>query len=202
MHNALCRGNAGKKMLAAENLSIVSPVPNGTDDREACLRRWHIALVRMNCEKQVSRKLHSLNIENFVPLQSEMRLWSDRRKKIDRIVLPMAVFIYVNDAEFRTVRDFSFVYRMMTYPGDNRPAEIPTDEVLRFKQMLTCTESSVNIEEAPLQQGENVVIVKGSLRGLCGELTMVENEKSHVIIRISCLGCASIDIPSHYVERV
>lgn len=189
-------------MPAVENAVPVSPVANVTDDREAHPKQWHIALVQMNCEKRISRKLDTLRIENFVPTQTEIHMWSDRRKKVDRIVLPMSVFVHVNDEQLRTVRELSSVFRMMSYPGDKRPAEIPSAEVERFRQMLQCTESQVSIEEAPLQAGEKVVISRGSLRGLYGELTSVTDDKSHVIIRIGCLGCASIDIPSTYVERI
>ena len=67
---------------------------NGTDDREARSKRWVAALVQVRSEKAVGKKLESLGIENWVPTQMEIHQWSDRKKKIERVVIPMIVFIH------------------------------------------------------------------------------------------------------------
>ena len=59
----------------------------GTNDREACPKRWVAALVQMNCERKVAAKLDKMGIANYVPVQQEKHQWSDRKKKIDRIVI-------------------------------------------------------------------------------------------------------------------
>ena len=66
---------------------------NGTNDGEACPKRWVAALVQMNCEKKVAAKLDKMDIANYVPVQQEEHQWSDRKKKIDRVVMPMVVFV-------------------------------------------------------------------------------------------------------------
>ena len=68
-------------------------VANGTTDREAYPKRWFAVLVQMCTEKKVGEKLNKMKIENYVPTQQEIHLWSDRKKKIDRVVIPMVVFI-------------------------------------------------------------------------------------------------------------
>lgn len=165
-------------------------------------RRWIIALVQMNCERRAARQLDKLNIRNFVAMQSERHIWSDRRKIVERIVLPMSVFLYVNETEERMVREYSFINRLMTYPGERKPAVIPDEQVERFMHMLRCSEAKVHMERAPLELGQSVIINRGSLRGLCGELTHIDNDKSHVVVRIDGLGCASIDITSSYVDVI
>ena len=47
----------------------ISSFVNGTNDREACPKRWVAALVRMNCEKKVAAKLDKMGIANYVPVQ-------------------------------------------------------------------------------------------------------------------------------------
>ena len=46
----------------------------------------------MNCEKKVAAKLDKMSMANYVPVQQEEYQWSDRKKKIDRVVIPMVVF--------------------------------------------------------------------------------------------------------------
>lgn len=177
-------------------------VRNVTDDREAYPKNWYIAVVRMNCERRVAKQLSSLGIENFVALQREVHLWSDRLKRIDRVVIPMTVFVCADSDRLTTLRSLPLVLGMMRFPGESLPAVIPDEQVERFRQMLKCTETQVSIEQAPLAVGETLLITKGSLRGLCGELVRTQNNKSHIIVRLGCLGCASIDLPSDYVQRV
>ena len=69
---------------------------NGTSDREAHPKYWTAVLVQMRTEQKVSTKLNKLGITNYVPTQTEIHQWSDRKKKIERIVIPMVVFVYVD----------------------------------------------------------------------------------------------------------
>ena len=186
----------------AGRIPPLSPAPDGTDDRGARPCRWFAAMVQMNCERQVAKKLSRLNIENFVALQRELHLWSDRNKLVDRVVIPMTVFVRVSDAGLADIRRLSFVSRLLTYPGEYRPAPIPDAQMQRFREMLGCTESEVSIGQAPLEVGEQVLIVSGSLRGFRGELAAVREGKSQIIVRLGCLGCARITLPAEYVERI
>ena len=54
---------------------------NGTNDREACPKRWIAVLVQMNCEKKTSTLLNKAGYETYIPTQQEIHQWSDRKKK-------------------------------------------------------------------------------------------------------------------------
>ena len=177
-------------------------VADGTTGREAHPKTWVAARVQMCLEKRIATKLTRLGYENFVPVQREIHRWSDRRKAIDRVVLPTVVFLRADEREQQALIRFSFINYLISYPGERRAASIPDIQMERFRKMLQCRESTVNIEAAPLTVGEEVVITGGSLRGLCGELVRVQEGQSHVIVRIGALGCASIDLPSNFVARV
>ena len=176
-------------------------VADGTTGREARPKAWVAARVQMCLEKRIATKLTKLGYENFVLVQREIHQWSDRRKAIDRVVLPTVVFFHADEREQQALVRFSFINYLIGYPGERRAAAIPDIQMERFRKMLQCRESTVNIEAAPLAVGEEVVITGGSLRGLYGELVRVQEGQSHVIVRIGALGCASIDIPSHLVVR-
>ena len=77
--------------VAEKNMEVT--FADGTNDGEAVPKRWIAALVKMNCEKQVSNKLAKLGYDTYVPTQKEIHQWSDRKKRIDRIVIPMVVFV-------------------------------------------------------------------------------------------------------------
>lgn len=69
-------------------------------------KHWVAALVQMNTEKKVSSLLSNLGYTNYVPTQTEIRQWSDRKKKIEKIVIPMVVFISVDKEEEKKLRKY------------------------------------------------------------------------------------------------
>ena len=77
---------------------------DGTNDGEAYPKRWVAALVQMNCEKKVAAKLDKMGIANYVPVKHEEHQWSDRKKKIDRVVIPMEVFVRLATNEEDEIR--------------------------------------------------------------------------------------------------
>lgn len=175
---------------------------DGTNDREARPKRWIAALVQMNTEKKVGQKLDKVHIENYVPVQSEIHQWSDRRKKIDRIVIPMVVFVKTDEETEKLLRTYTFIYRFVSYPGESVPAIIPQEQIDRLRYMLYYADSKVELADASLQVGESVRIVRGPLKGFEGELCYIKPDKPMVAIRIECLGYACVNVAKADVESI
>ena len=167
---------------------------DGIDEREAHPKHWVAALVQVRSEKAVGRKLQSLDIENYVPTQWEIHQWSDRKKKVERVVIPMVVFVRVDEATERTLRMQSFIRKILTYPGQKATAVIPDDQIDRLKFMLKQADSPVELMPENLRVGDRVRIVRGALKGLEGELCKSVPEKSMVAIRIDGLGYACVSV--------
>ena len=172
-----------------------------TTDREAHLKRWIAVLVQMCTEKKVGERLAKLGVENYVPTQTEIRQWSDRKKKVERIVIPMVVFVHTDENTERTLRMQSFIRKILTYPGQTVAAVIPDDQIERLKFMLRQADSPVKMMEQNLQVGDKVQIVRGALRGLEGALCKYMSEKSMVAIRIDGLGYACVSVSVEDVEK-
>ena len=168
---------------------------NGTDDREAYPKHWVAALVQIRSEKAVGKKLDELHIENYVPTQWEYHLWSDRRKKVERVIIPMIVFIRTDKKTIRNLITYSFIHKLLSYPGKNIPAIIPDKQIERLKFMLKQSEALIEMHQHVFQTGEKVRIVRGPLKGLEGEICRVEAYKPMLAVQIDCLGyaCVSID---------
>jgi len=106
-------------------------------------RRWLAAYVKMHHEKKVRDQLTEMGIENFLPVQEELRLWSDRKKKVERVLIPMMIFVYVNLAEQRIVLTLPSVLRYMVLRGEHTPTVIPAAQMERFRFMVDNAVSSV-----------------------------------------------------------
>ena len=171
-----------------------------TTDREAHPKRWIAALVQMCLEKKVGERLTKLGIENYVPTQTEIRQWSDRKKKVERVVIPMIVFIHTDEKTERSLRMQSFIRKILTYPGQTTAAVIPNDQIDRLKFMLRQSDSPVEMMEQHLQVGDKVHIVRGALRGLEGEFYK-NVDKSMVAIHIEALGYACVSVSVEDIEK-
>lgn len=83
----------------------------------ACSKRWLVAIVRICHEKKTGERLTKMGIENFLPIQQEVHQWSDRRKIVDRVLLPMMIFVHVDPQEQKEVLTLSAISRYMYYVG-------------------------------------------------------------------------------------
>lgn len=164
-------------------------------------KRWLAAYVKMHHEKRVRDRLTAMGIENFLPVQEEVRQWSDRRKKVERVLIPMMIFVHVGTEEQRTVITYPSIIRYLTLRGEHTPTEIPTGQMERFRFMLDHSDSAISFSADDLQPGEKVRVIKGSLAGLEGELVTVEG-KSRIAIRIHQLGCAVVEMNASMVEKI
>ena len=179
-----------------------SSLVNGTNDREARPKRWVAALVQMNCEKKVATKLDKLGIENYVAIQTEEHQWSDRKKKINRVVIPMVVFIRLVKDEEDKFRRLSFILKFITYPGSKELATpIPDEQIDKLKFLLHNADAKVSIVEN-LKVGDKVRLVRGPMKGLEGELSYIEENKPIVAIRIDGLGSACVSVEKINLELI
>ena len=173
---------------------------NVTNDREAYPKRWVAALVHNNCEKKVATKLDKLGIENYVAIQTEEHQWSDRKKKIDRIVIPMVVFVRLAKNEEDEFRRLPFIIKFITYPGTKELATpIADSQIEQLKLLLEKAESPVTFCNY-VEIGDVVKINNGSLKGLKGYCCGVSN--SDIAIHLDLLGYATTHVPKDYIEKI
>ena len=188
-------------MIQREEGALIAGPIYGTGEGVAHPRRWYVALVRMHHEKKVCERLGKIGIESFVPVQQEVHQWSDRRKVVESVLLPMMVFVHVTPEERKEVLSFSTVSRYLVMRGESSPTVIPDDQMARFRFMLDYSDDVISMNSSPLARGEKVRVIKGPLRGLLGELVTVDG-RSKIAVRLNMLGCACADMPVGYVESL
>ena len=137
-------------------------------------RQWLVAYVQSCLEKKTAERLKAMGVEYYLPIQSEIRQWSDRRKKVDRLVIPMMIFVHVTPQERPLPLTLQAISRYMVLRGESRPAVIPEEQMERFRFMLDYSPEAVEICSTPLAAGDAVKVIKGPLAGLEGELVMID----------------------------
>ena len=173
---------------------------NGTNDGEAYPKRWVAVLVQMNCEKKVASKLDKLGVTNYVPIQKEEHQWSDRKKTIERVVIPMIVFVYLSSNEEDDFRKLPFILKFITYPGSKELATpIPDEQIANLKTLLEKAPNQVCFESRVIHEGDKVKIIKGPLKGLEGYVIQ-ENATSLLVLEIELLGCVKLKIDKSFLS--
>ena len=191
-----------KIAVEGENSKEKCSLVNGTNDREAYPKRWIAVLVQVNCEKKTATRLGKVGYETYIPTQQEVHQWSDRKKKVDRLIMPMVFFVRLAQNEEDEFRKLSFILKFITYPGSKELATpIPDEQIEKLKFLLHNADAKVSIIEN-LKVGDKVRLVRGPMKGLEGELSHIEENKPIVAIRIDGLGYACVSVEKINLELI
>lgn len=171
---------------------------------------WFVAIVNHNSEKQSSEKLSKMGVTNYLPTQTEIRVWRNGRKsKVDRIVIPSTIFINCTNQTRKEIVNLPFIFRFMTNKAGsikgstNKPLAVISDaEIERLKFMLGQSDIPVEITERPFKAGDKVRVIRGNLAGLEGEVMDLKNAKSELIVGLNFFGCAKLSIETVNLEII
>lgn len=171
---------------------------------------WFVAIVNHNSEKQSSEKLSKMGVVNYLPIQTEIRVWRNGRKsKVDKIVIPSTVFINCTEQTRKEIVNLPFIFRFMTNNAgsvkgsSNKPLAIISDtEIERLKFMLGQSDIPVEITKKPFKTGDKVRVIRGNLAGLEGEVIDFHNAKSELIVGLNFFGCAKLSIETVNLEFI
>ena len=89
----------------------------------------------------------------------------------------------------------------MRLRGEKGPAMIPDKQMKEFRFLLDFSEETVEMVNEDVEEGDLIKVVKGPLKGLEGELVKFRGV-TKIAVRIDMLGCALVDIPASFVEKL
>lgn len=181
-----------------ENHKEKGSLVNGTNDREACPKRWIAVLVQVNCERRTATRLNKIGYETYIPTQQEIRQWSDRKKKVDQLIMPMVVFVRATVREEEWLRDQSYIHKLLALPGTDESKKgfatpIPDCQIERLKFLIENAETEVTIV-SNFKVGDSVRVTSGPLKGLEGMVSEADEKSSIVGIQIDGVGYACVKI--------
>lgn len=141
-------------------------------------RKWFVAIVKNNTEKSVQERLNKLHHETYVATQQVIRIWKNGRKaKVEKVLMPALVFIKCTEAERKEIVTLPFINRFMTNKAASsansltKPlAVIPQEQIDTLRFMLGQSDIPVTMVDTPYKLHDKVVVVRGNLRGLEGEV--------------------------------
>ena len=165
---------------------------NGTDDREAYSKLWIAAYTRPKCEKKAAAELAKSGIETYVPIQTQIKQWSDRKKKVEVVVIPLILFAKVGPEDILSVKKHPLIINVLKYPGNKEAAIIPGVQIDKLKFMLKEADDTVDFEHVGFKKLDKVRVIRGSLSGLEGNILRTMEGQAKLVVAIDFLGGATI----------
>lgn len=141
---------------------------------------WYAIYVRSRTEKKVNEALNKLGIENYLPLITEVRQWSDRKKKVTLPAISCYVFVRIDmKTDKLTVLNCDNV---VGFVSERRtPHAIADREIEMMKKALSDNEAIVTFETKQLVVGEKVIIEGGIMEGYEGVVIESVGKKKYLI---------------------
>lgn len=159
--------------------------------------KWHVAISKSSYYRKAVSVLERLNVSSYVPIQRQLRHWSDRKKWVDVYILSPYIFLFISESERNDL--FQCCHFLHFMNRDGKLATVNEMEIEKVK--LLCHHSSdMRLEQSGVKKGDLVEIVTGPLSGMSGH-ALHENGKHRFLVQITSLGqFASVDIDRSWLR--
>ena len=114
---------------------------------------WYVLHTKPRCEKKAEKHLLSIGINAYCPTRSEIKIWSDRKKKVYVPILPSMLLININDKDINRVFECPKVVRYMFWLG--KRAVDRQSEVDILKKYLKGDYNLINSKLSNINVGDN-----------------------------------------------
>ncbi|AWI24466.1 UpxY family transcription antiterminator [Flavobacterium pallidum] len=140
---------------------------------------WFVIYTQARNEKKVALRLENIGIEVYCPLVTQIRQWSDRKKKVETPLISSYVFVNVTENEREKVFQVPGVVRYLFWLG--KPAVIRNEEIEALKDSLK--EAVFKTEITSLKPGSPISIPHGPFQGKLGTVSQVNKNSVKIILQ-------------------
>lgn len=161
---------------------------------------WYVVKTNSLAEKKVNERLVQHGFETYLPLYTSWRIWSDRKKKIEKPLIPSVVFVYTTERELKHVYPILGVVRILTYLG--KPAIVREQEIQNLRILLQADNLTEVQTVERFDNGEEIEVVNGPFKGIFAK-AINEASSYRLIIEIQSLGTGfTVNVPKSYVRKL
>jgi len=139
---------------------------------------WYVIYTQSRNEKKVAERLEKIGITAYCPLVTQIRQWSDRKKKVQVPLINSYVFVNLNEKEGDNVFQISGVVRYLFWLG--KPAVVRDEEIFALQEGLKHTMSAVEV--TGLRIGDSISIPSGPFHGKEGIVKQVKKNSLQLVL--------------------
>lgn len=142
--------------------------------------KWYALYTRPRWEKKVADALNKKGLCAYCPMRTEVRQWSDRKKKISSPLFTSYVFVNLPEKERQRVFEIPGTVRYLSWLG--KPAVIRQEEIDILKEWLH-KEEAQEVIVTHLTPGDEITIPKGKLKNQKGVVKEVGKKRIKLILK-------------------
>jgi transcription antitermination factor NusG len=161
---------------------------------------WYALQTRVHREKVVEHRLRERGVPTFLPVVTEVRRWSDRKKKIQFPLFNSYLFVRLTPTKVDRLRILGVdgVFQFVGSRGEGTP--IPDAQIEAVRALV---DGQLSWSAHPfLKIGQRVRIRSGSLAGIEGILVSRSGESTLVISVDAIQRSMAVRIDGYDVEAI
>ena len=147
---------------------------------------WLALYTKSNFERKIVKQLGGMNIEAYCPTFKTLKQYSDRKKKVEKVLLPNYVFIKSGFEKKESVFSIYGVLRYVNWLG--KPVKINSVEIDQMKYHLNNYYEDFSLDKIDLNS--NYKVKSGPFKGFLG--TVVGVNKNNIRLILKSLGVVLI----------
>ncbi|MEC5166408.1 transcriptional antiterminator RfaH [Flavobacterium sp. PL11] len=145
---------------------------------------WYVVYTKPKWEKKVAEQLAKIGVECYCPLITQIRQWTDRKKKVEVPLFNSYVFVQLEPAQRSSVFECSGAIRYLFWLG--QPAIVRDEEISVIKKWLNAPESGECMIET-YKIGDAIQLESGPF---CDQKAIVQEvNNTHYVLVLESLGC-------------
>ncbi|WP_433833749.1 UpxY family transcription antiterminator [Flavobacterium anhuiense] len=145
---------------------------------------WYVVYTKPKWEKKVADKLNQYGIECYCPMVTQVKQWSDRKKKVELPLFNSYVFVKLSDSERNSVFQVAGVVRYLFWLG--KPAIVKDQEIETIRTSLQAPNLS-DVSVSTIQVGDKIKLESGAFSNQ--DATVQEISNNYYIFVLEALGC-------------
>lgn len=159
---------------------------------------WYALYTKPRAEKKVRERLEQKGFEVYAPMQTLLKQWSDRKKKVEEPFFKSYVFLQLSEERKYEALNTPGVVALVTWLG--KPAKIRQAEIEAIQDFLNRYQGA-KMEALDFKTGQKLRVKHGELEDTYG--VVVRQSKHRVFLEIEQLGMALYaEVPKSQVENI
>lgn len=160
---------------------------------------WFAARTRCGAELGVRDRLDRLGTEHFLPVEQLRRTRS--RSTYEHPLIPGLIFLRATKKQACALtNEMSLPVRYLIDPATHSLLVVPDKQLEDFRRVLDLSTEAGGLLDQPLELGDYVRVVKGTLRGVEGRVLEFHGEFYVVVELLGWYARASV--PRAWLEKI
>lgn len=144
---------------------------------------WYVVYTKPKWEKKVAEKLNQTGIDCYCPVITQIKQWSDRKKKVEVPLFNSYVFVRLSDSNRSSVFQIAGVIRYLFWLG--KPAIVKDEEIEIIKKSISSIDTDLLV--LPYKKGDRIKLESGIFSNQDAMVKEISN--THYILVLESLGC-------------